>query len=95
MIKTLPDAVELLIRTVDQELTDLNDKSIAVTSRICQCYTVDDDFFAPLFAVRTRLATVRSDQLDGYKTALVFYQQREINLKYVVNVVLLIYVGIN
>lgn len=86
MIGTLPDAVELLIRTVDQELMEVDEKSIAVTSRICQCYTVDDDFFAPLFAIRTRLATVRRDQLDGYKTALVFYQQREINLKYVVNV---------
>lgn len=83
MIDTLPSAVDLLLTNIDQELEESFKNVMTITSWIRQCYKVDNDFLAPLFVVRTRLATVRNDELNEYKKNLVFYLQYERNLKYV------------
>lgn len=82
MIDTLPNAVNLLLKNIDQELEESYKKVMITTSWIRQCYKVDNDFLAPLFVVRTRLATVRNDELSEYKKILVFYLQYKQNLKY-------------
>lgn len=82
VIDTIPNAVDLLLHNITQELEYSSKKITAIISWILQCYKVDSDFLAPLFAVRTHLATVRYDELNEYKTVLVFYSQYKKNLKY-------------
>lgn len=83
MIDSLPNAVDLLLQNITQELEFSSKKITAIISWICQCYKVDSDILAPLFVVRTHLATIRYDELNEYKTVLVFYSQYKKNLKYV------------
>lgn len=83
MINTLPNAVGLLLQNVDGELKNGIETATIITSWIRQCYKVDDDLSAPLFVMRTRLATIRNDELDKYKIFLVFYLQYRRNLEYV------------
>lgn len=81
MIDNLPNAVDLLLQNITQELEHSSKKITAIISFIRQCYKVDSDFLAPLFVVRTHLATIRYDELNEYKTVLVFYSQYKKNLK--------------
>lgn len=82
VIDTLPNAVDLLLQNITQELEFSSKKIIAIISWIRHCYKVDNDFLAPLFAIRTHFATIRYDELNEYKTILVFYSQYKKNLKY-------------
>lgn len=85
MADDLPGAVDLLLRNVDGELEDVSNESETIVSQIRQCYRMDgdSDVVSPLFSVRVRLAAVGTDELNGYKTALVFCLQYKRNLKYV------------
>lgn len=53
-----------------------------ITAWIRQCYKVDSDVLAPLFVMRTHLSTIRYDELNEFKTVLVFYLQYKTNLEY-------------
>lgn len=79
----LPSAIKLLLQNIDRELNTVLKNVNKITSWVCQCYKVDRDFLAPLFAIRTRFATVRNDELNKYKIVLVFYLQYKKNLEYV------------
>lgn len=85
VIDTLPDAVDLLLRNINQELQNGSEKIKMTTSWICRCYKVDSNcirrVLAPMFVVRTKLATVRNDKLNKYKTILAFYHQYRKNLE--------------
>lgn len=83
VIDALPKSVDLLLKNVVRELEHCQKNEILLTLQVLQCYKVDNDFFAPLFAVRTRVATVSSDELDEYKTSLLICLQYKKNLKYV------------
>lgn len=81
VVENLSSAVGILLRNVDQELENSLKKVNRLTSLICQCYRIDSDIVAPLFAVRIRFAYTRSDELNRYKTTLAFYLQYKNNLK--------------
>lgn len=87
VVGTLPDTVDLLLQNINQELQYGSGKIKIITSWICRCYKMDNNciqrVLAPMFVVRTRLATVRNDKLNEYKTILVFYHQYQKNLEYV------------
>lgn len=75
--------MNLLLQNIKQELENSKQIVKIITSKIRPCYKVDNDFLAPLFVVRTRLATMGYDELNEYKTILVFYLQYKKNLEYV------------
>ncbi|XP_050437559.1 cilia- and flagella-associated protein 206-like isoform X2 [Adelges cooleyi] len=79
LVETLPKAVDLLLRHLDQ--SDCGKAIATLTSRIRQCYRVDDDTLAPLFSVRTSLTTVGNADLLKYKMILAFYHQYATGLK--------------
>lgn len=91
VIDTLPNTIDILLQNIDQELEKSYKKILIITSWICQCYKVEHDLKAPLFVVRTRLVTIRSDELDKFKVVLVFYLQYKTNLEYI-NAIIYLYI---
>ncbi|VVC34559.1 Cilia- and flagella-associated protein 206 [Cinara cedri] len=81
IIDILPRGVEFLLENIDQELDIVIKNVNKITSWTIQCYKVDEDFLAPLFAIRIKFATVPTDELNTYKIALVFYLQYKKNLE--------------
>eukprot|EP00102_Acyrthosiphon_pisum_P027911 XP_016665121.1 PREDICTED: uncharacterized protein LOC100165334 [Acyrthosiphon pisum] len=85
MIDTLPNAVDLLLKNIDQELRDSFKKVMMTTSWILQCYKVYTEILAPIFVIRINFATVTIKKLNDYKTVLVFYLQYQKNLEIIKN----------
>jgi len=83
VIDKLPNAVELVLQNIDRELDDSIKRATVITLLIRQCYKVDNDLEAPLFIIRTRLATITNDELDKHKIFLVCNLQYKKNLEYV------------
>jgi len=84
VIDTLPNAVDLLLQNIDQELRNNSKKVVMLTSWIFQYYKVYNEILAPIFVIRINLATVTLKKLNDYKTILVFYLQYQKNLEYVI-----------
>ncbi|XP_026804321.1 uncharacterized protein LOC113547929 [Rhopalosiphum maidis] len=85
MIDTLPNAVDLLLQNINQELRESSKKVIMLTSWIFQYYKVYNEILAPIFVIRINLATVTLKKLNDYKTILVFYLQYQKNLETINN----------
>jgi len=81
VIDSLPNAVDVILQNIDIELDVCYKNIIAITSWTRQCYKLDNDLLAPIFAIRIHHATIRSDELDEYKATLVFYIQYKKNLE--------------
>lgn len=96
MIDTLPNAVDMLLKNINQELRDSFKKVTMTTSWILQCYKVYTEILAPIFVIRINFATVTIKKLDNYKTVLVFYLQYQKNLEYVnTSIIHIKYLNIN
>jgi len=96
VIDTLPNAVDLLLKNIDQELRDSFKKVMMTTSWILQFYKVYTEILAPIFVIRINFATVTIQKLNDYKTALVFYLQYQKNLEYVnASIIHIKYLNIN
>lgn len=92
VIDKLPSAVNLLLQNIDQDLEDVSKKVATITLWLRQCYKVDKDFLAPIFAIRIRLASVKVDDLNEYKRVLVFYLQYQKNLEYENTIIQYLYI---
>lgn len=82
VIDTLPNAVDLLLQNIEQEMRGSFKKVTMITSWIFQYYKVYSDILAPIFVIRINLATVTLKKLNDNKIALVFYLQHQKNLEY-------------
>ncbi|KAF0765511.1 Uncharacterized protein FWK35_00003373 [Aphis craccivora] len=85
MIDTLPNAVDLLLQNIEQEMRGSFKKVTMITSWIFQYYKVYSDILAPIFVIRINLATVTLKKLNDNKIALVFYLQHQKNLETIKN----------
>jgi len=83
VIDTLPNAVDLLLQNIDQEIKDSIKKVMMTTAWILQCYKLYTEILAPIFVIRINFATVTIKKLNDFKTVLVFYLQYQKNLEYV------------
>lgn len=80
---TLPNAVDTLLKNIDQELIDSFKKVMKTTSWILQCYRLYTEILDPIFVIRINFGSVTIKKLNDYKTVLVFYLQYQKNLEYV------------
>ncbi|XP_050537284.1 cilia- and flagella-associated protein 206-like [Daktulosphaira vitifoliae] len=74
----LPKAIDLLLQHTD---IDYDKPTAILTTFLRQCYKIDEDISAPLFAIRTKLTSVSNSDLLQYKKILTFYYQHTNGLK--------------
>jgi len=82
VIDTLPNAVDLFLQNIDQEIRDSIKKVMMTTAWILQCYKLYTEILAPIFVIRINFASVTIKKLNDLKTVLVFYLQYQKNLEY-------------